>query len=45
MLGHKTTKTTETYYCRRTNDSAIAVAQKAGATGQTSSRLCRAIHP
>ena len=28
MLGHKTTKTTETYYCRRTNDSAIAVAQQ-----------------
>ncbi len=28
MLGHKTTKTTETYYARKRNDKAIAEAQK-----------------
>lgn len=33
MLGHRTTKTTETYYCRRTNDSAIAVAQQVWSNG------------
>lgn len=29
MLGHRTTKTTETYYCRRTNESAVLETQKA----------------
>jgi len=28
MMGHKTTKTTETYYCRRSNDAAIQEAQR-----------------
>jgi len=28
MLGHLTTKTTETYYARRTNEAAILEAQK-----------------
>jgi hypothetical protein len=28
MLGHRTTKTTETYYARRTNEAAILEAQK-----------------
>jgi integrase len=28
MLGHATTKTTETYYCRKTSDAAIAEAQQ-----------------
>jgi integrase len=28
MMGHSTTKTTEKYYCRKTNDSAILEAQR-----------------
>jgi hypothetical protein len=28
MMGHSSTKTTEKYYCRKTNDSAIIEAQQ-----------------
>ena len=30
MLGHRTTKTSETYYARRTNEAAILEAKKVG---------------
>jgi integrase/recombinase XerD len=32
MLGHSSTKTTEKYYCRRSNEAAIAEAQKVWGT-------------
>lgn len=45
MMGHSSTKTTEKYYCRKTNDSAILEAQKIYANASKPQEIARCQEP